>query len=87
MGINPSAPNAAHHALITDLHAVADRYVSLPAIERVAIIAQFLGQIVVQVPTDSYSSSDVLQAVAHNMAAGNANAGGALAVPGLAGRG
>lgn len=87
MGINPHQPNAAHHALITDLHAIHDRYRSLAPIERVAVIAQFLGQVVVDVPTNEYTSADVLQAIAHNMAAGNANAGGALAVPGLAGHG
>lgn len=87
MGINPSAPGAAHHALITDLHALHDRYKSLPAIERVAVISQFLGQVIVEVPTNAYSSQDVLQAVAMNLASGNANAGGALAVPGLASNG
>lgn len=78
MGINPTEPGVAHHALITDLHAVLDRYQSMAAVERVAVIAQLLGQTTVQVPTNEFDSAELMRAVAMNIAAGNANAGRTL---------
>lgn len=87
MGINPTAPGVAHHALITDLHAVLDRYESMPAIERVAVLAQLTGQVIVQVPTNEFDSADLMRSVAMNIAAGNANAGRTLETMGAAGHG
>lgn len=81
MGINPSAPNGAHHALMTDLHHVMLRYSAMPAIERVAILAQTIGAEIAEMPA-AYSTADVLQAVAMNIAQGNGTTGAKLAVPG-----
>lgn len=77
MAINPTEPNAGHHALMTDLYAVIARYQSMPAIERVALFSQFLGQQVAEVP-DIFRSEDVMRTVSANLLAGNQQAGTAI---------
>lgn len=81
--MNRAEPNGAHHALMQDLDGMVSRYAMMPAIERVAVVAQFLGQLVAEVPAE-YSPQSVMQAVSHNLMAGNeagaAKLAGALAV-------
>lgn len=82
---NPKAPSAAHHALITDLHQLGDRYVTMPAAERVAVIAQFLGSQIAGV--EGHSPAEVMHAVSLNIAAGNRQAAGSLVVANEVGHG
>jgi hypothetical protein len=72
MGLQKHAPNAAHHAMNTDLNALAERYDSIPAVERVALIAQFLGGQLALV--DGWSPAEVMHAVSANIEAGNREA-------------
>lgn len=64
-------PDGAHHALSLDLHGILDRYATLPQIEQIAIMAQVIGHVVAEMPANSYGSSEVMAAVAMNIAAGN----------------
>lgn len=81
-----ASPNAAHHALLTDLHAIMARYQSMPVIERIAILAQTVGALVAEAPPE-FSSGELLQAIAFNLASGNQGAGGGLAIGGTVGHG
>lgn len=76
--MNRAEPNGAHHALMQDLDGVVARYAMMPAIERVAVTAQFLGQLVAEVPAH-YSPQAVMQAVSRNLTAGNETAAAKLA--------
>jgi len=72
-------PGAAHHALMADLNGVISRYETMPALERVALVSQFLGHRIGEVPSDMYSPEAVMACVARNLAQGNSQ-GGALAL-------
>jgi hypothetical protein len=70
-----------------DLDAVNSRYQSMPVIERVAVVAQFLGTLTVEVP-QQYTSAEVLSAIAMNLSSGNEGAATrTLAMVGEAGHG
>lgn len=66
-------PDGAHHALAQDLHGILGRYAGMPKIEQVAILAQVIGHLVTEMPANSYSTSEVMQSVAMNIASGNAS--------------
>lgn len=76
--MNRAEPNGAHHALMQELDGTVARYAMMPAIERVAVVAQFLGQLVAEVP-GHYSPQSVMQAVSHNLMAGNETGAAKLA--------
>lgn len=67
-------PGAAHQALIADLHGLAKRYGDngMPGIERIAVLAQMIGQEIADLPADMpFSSQELLAAVAANIEQGN----------------
>lgn len=67
-------PGAAHHALMTDLNGVVERFDNggMPVVERIAVLAQVIGrQILLVDPDAGYTTADLLQSVAANIAAGN----------------
>lgn len=74
-------PSGAHKALMLDLNAVIDRYESMPAIERVAIVAQFLGHRLAEIPEGQFGAQEIMQVVGRNIEQGNLQ-NGALAVAG-----
>lgn len=76
-----SEPGAAHHALMADLNAVIDRYTGMPAIERVAIVAQFLGHRLAEIPEGQFGAQEIMQVVGRNIEQGNRQ-NGAMAVLG-----
>ncbi len=65
-------PGLRHQMLLDDLHGVTARYKELPAVERLAIASQFIGQLVRELPDGPYTKEQILQSVAGNMQAGNA---------------
>ena len=77
--VHRAEPNITHHALMGALDDVMQRFATMPVVERVAIAAQHLGQLIAEVP-DTYAASEVMQTVARNMAQGNADNGGAAAL-------
>jgi hypothetical protein len=79
-------PGAAHRALMLDLNTVIDRYANMPAIERVAVVAQFLGHRLAELPDGQYSVAEVMHTVSRNIEQGNRQ-DGALAVAGQVGHG
>lgn len=67
-------PGAAHQALITELGGVAQRFAAggMPGIERIAVMAQLIGQEIADLPADvPYSSAEILRSVAANIEQGN----------------
>lgn len=72
-------PDGVHHALAQDLHGILGRYAGMPKIEQVAIMAQVIGHLITEMPANSYSTSEVMQSVAMNIAAGNEQTARALA--------
>lgn len=73
------APDGAHHALAQDVHGILGRYAGLPKIEQVAILSQVIGHLITEMPANSYSTSEVMQSVAMNIASGNASSAQGLA--------
>lgn len=71
-------PMLAHQALMTELHAVVDRFAlnGMPAVERIAILAQLIGQEAVHIDHKTIDQSQLLYAVARNIANGNQQASG-----------
>ena len=71
-------PGRAHQALMTELHGVVDRFAlnGMPAVERIAILAQLIGQEAVQINDTTISAADLLSAVAFNIQSGNQTAVG-----------
>lgn len=64
----------AHHAFMAALDAAEKQFAGrLPPDERLAIAAQFVGQLIGELP-EQYDPDSVMQAVAGNMAAGNKQA-------------
>lgn len=67
-------PSAAHHALMKDLAGLASRYAldGMPGIERIAVLAQFIGHEIAELPADTpYGAPELLTSVARNIEAGN----------------
>lgn len=71
--------SAAHFALMTDFAEVLARYQSMPVIERIAVLASLVGSEILDCPKAEYSSAEILQVVALNIAGGNQGAALALA--------
>ena len=72
-------PGEAHAALMTELHAMADRFGQngMPGIERIAVLSQFIGQEIARLPKDvPYGPQELLASVAANIEAGNRVASG-----------
>lgn len=68
-------PGPAHNAFMAKLDEAEKTFAgTLPPIERLAIAAQFVGQLIGEI--DDYAPADVMQTVAHAMEAGNAHATG-----------
>lgn len=65
-------PDGAHHALSQDLHGILGRYAGMPKVEQVAILAQVIGHVITEMPANSFSTGEVMQSVAMNIAVGNA---------------
>lgn len=66
-------PGAAHHALMTDLNGVLQRYDAngMPPVERIAVLAQVIGRQILLVEQGAFTPADLLHAIAANIAAGN----------------
>lgn len=75
-----SAPTAAHQSYLDALRAADAPFSSLPAVERVAIAAQFVGGIVLDLPAGKHDPQEVLHAIIANVTLGNQSAD-ALAKP------
>lgn len=72
-------PSEAHAALMTELHALADRFGQngMPGVERIAVLSQFIGQEIARLPKDvPYGPQELLASVAANIEAGNRVASG-----------
>ena len=67
-------PGAAHHALLAEVQGVLGRYAlqGMPAVERIAVLAQAIGAEVRQLPGGTYTANEIMYSVALNIAAGNA---------------
>lgn len=75
-------PGAAHQAFMTELHGLCGRFDAggMLGIERIAILAQLIGQEICDLPKGTpYGSAEILHAVAANIAQGNRTAAGAVA--------
>lgn len=64
-------PDRAHQALVHDVHDVLGRYAGMPKIEQMAMLAQVMGQMIAEIPENTYGTGEVMQAIALNIAAGN----------------
>lgn len=64
-------PDGVHHALAQDLHGILGRYAGMPKIEQIAMLGQVIGHLIAELPNGAYGPSEVLQAVAANIAQGN----------------
>lgn len=67
-------PGAAHQALIAELGGVSNRFgaAGMPGIERIAVLAQLIGQHIADLPADvPFTGVDVLRSVAANIEVGN----------------
>ena len=71
MVTHAKTPDLAHHALVNEVHAVVGRFAGMPVLERVAMLSQVIGHLVAEVPDRAYSSAEIMQAVALNIASGN----------------
>lgn len=67
-------PGAAHHALLAEVQGTLGRYAlqGMPAVERIAVLAQAIGAEVRQLPGGEFTANEVMYSVAVNIAAGNA---------------
>lgn len=71
-------PGPGHQLLMTELHGVLDKFGAqgITVIEQVALLAQLVGQKISDLePTEFDNVPEVMQAVALNIAAGNAQKG------------
>lgn len=66
-------PGAAHHALANDLSGVVQRFDAqgMPAVERIAVLAQVIGRQITLVEPGLFTPAELLQSIAANIAAGN----------------
>lgn len=70
-------PGESHHALMRDLAGLAARYDAqgMPGVERIAVLAQFIGKEIAALPKDvPYGAAELLTSVARNIEAGNKSA-------------
>jgi len=65
------APDMAHQALVDQVHGTLERFAGMPKIEQIAMLGQVIGHLIAELPAGSYGPSEVLQAVAANIASGN----------------
>lgn len=65
------APGMAHQALVDRAHALLGEFAGMPKIEQIAMLGQVIGHLIAELPNGSYGPSEVLQAVAANIAQGN----------------
>jgi len=75
-------PGAAHQALMSEMRGVCGRFdaAGMPGIERIAILAQLIGQEICDLPKNvPYSGAEILQSVSANIVQGNRAAGGGAA--------
>lgn len=85
-------PGAAHQAFMTELRGVVGRFDAngMPGIERIAILAQLIGQEIHDLPAGlPFGPAEILHAVAANIEQGNRTASGGTAsgLLGFGGRG
>lgn len=85
-------PGAAHQALMAELRGVIGRFdlEGMPAVERIAILAQLIGQEIADLPKSvPYGPAELLHAVAANIEMGNRTAAGGVqsGLLGFGGRG
>lgn len=72
-------PGPAHQAFIVALHATHGRFAGpISPVERLAIVSQFLGQLIGEIDDEKYGKAEVMQAVAMNLQAGNEQATGGV---------
>jgi len=65
-------PGEAHHALLEFMHEVHKRFADhMPPAERLAVTAQFLGQLIGELPEGLYDKKEIMKIVSANMQAGN----------------
>jgi len=75
-----AAPTPAHQALVDQMHGVLDRFPSIPAVERLALLGQVVGHVIAELPADAgYSPQAVMHAISLNIASGNEQAARGLA--------
>lgn len=66
-------PGEAHHNLMKALNGVLLQYDAngMPAVERIAVLAQIIGRQILLVEQGAYTPAELLQSVAANIEAGN----------------
>lgn len=75
-------PGEAHQSLMRGLRAVVEQHGAngMPGVERIAVMAQLIGQEVANLPANvPYGSAELLHAIAANIEQGNRTATGATA--------
>lgn len=74
-------PGAAHQAFMRKLDEADKAFAdTLSPLERLAIAAQFVGQLIAEAP-DHYGKAEIMNAVAANMESGNEAAAGGASTP------
>lgn len=71
MATHAKTPDLAHQALVDRLHAVLGEFAGMPKIEQIAMLGQVIGHLIAELPNGAYGPSEVLRAVAANIAQGN----------------
>lgn len=65
-------PGEAHHALMEFQHEVHKRFAQqISPVERLAIAAQFVGQLIGELDDTAYGKGEIMKMVSGNMQAGN----------------
>lgn len=66
-------PGPGHQALMADLKGCLKRFhdQGLPPVEQMAVLAQLLGQVVADIDTAQFETSDIMRSISGNIAAGN----------------
>lgn len=75
-------PGAAHQAFMAEMRGVVGRFDAngMPSVERIAILAQLIGQEIADLPKGvPYGPAELLHAVAANIEMGNRTAAGGTA--------
>lgn len=73
-------PNDVHHAYLQALDDAGKRFPMISPAERLAVAAQFVGQLIGEMP-DHYDKREIMEATARNMQAGNDAATGGAGSP------